>query len=242
MSTIHFILQGKGGVGKSVVASVLHQYLQEKEKQVVGFDTDPVNGTFSDYPEFSVKRIDIMANSDIDQSKFDAMYEEIYNTTEDAHVIIDNGASSFVALGKYIQDAKVVPTLENQGHSVFFHSVITGGQAVVDTAKNLKQVAISFPSSPLVVWLNPFFGEIQMDGKAFEQFKVYEEHRQQFYAIIRLPEVTASTYGKDLEELFAKRMSFKAGINSAVTKFASKIRLQAYWDDLVKVIDNAQLV
>ena len=43
--SIHFILQGKGGVGKSYVASLLTQYLQDKKKPVVGFDLDPTNPT-----------------------------------------------------------------------------------------------------------------------------------------------------------------------------------------------------
>ena len=43
MATIHFILQGKGGVGKSMIASMLYQALLHYEKEVQAFDTDPVN-------------------------------------------------------------------------------------------------------------------------------------------------------------------------------------------------------
>ncbi len=44
---IHLTLQGKGGVGKRLVASVLAQYLREKGKEVRCIDTDPVNRTFA---------------------------------------------------------------------------------------------------------------------------------------------------------------------------------------------------
>ena len=50
MKQIHFILQGKGGVGKSFIASLLAQYLRDRKNgQVVCFDTDPVNPTLSRY-------------------------------------------------------------------------------------------------------------------------------------------------------------------------------------------------
>ena len=49
---IHLTLQGKGGVGKSLVATVLAQYLREKGKDVRCIDTDPVNRTFAQYRWF----------------------------------------------------------------------------------------------------------------------------------------------------------------------------------------------
>ncbi|MDO9048516.1 MAG: hypothetical protein Q7U66_12385 [Methylobacter sp.] len=40
MSAIHFIGGEKGGVGKSVVARVLAQYMIDNEIPFIGFDTD----------------------------------------------------------------------------------------------------------------------------------------------------------------------------------------------------------
>ena len=40
-STIHLSLQGKGGVGKSLIASILAQYLLKRGKPVRCVDTDP---------------------------------------------------------------------------------------------------------------------------------------------------------------------------------------------------------
>ena len=38
MATIHFIQQGKGGVGKSMIAAILYQVLRHLGKEVVAFD------------------------------------------------------------------------------------------------------------------------------------------------------------------------------------------------------------
>jgi len=40
MATVHFIQQGKGGVGKSVIASFLYQVLRHHAKDVVAYDTE----------------------------------------------------------------------------------------------------------------------------------------------------------------------------------------------------------
>lgn len=40
MASIHFVGGEKGGVGKSVAARVLAQYLIEREIPFLGFDTD----------------------------------------------------------------------------------------------------------------------------------------------------------------------------------------------------------
>ena len=44
-SAIHMSLQGKGGVGKSLAASVLAQYFMARGKAVRCIDADPVNKT-----------------------------------------------------------------------------------------------------------------------------------------------------------------------------------------------------
>ena len=215
MATIHFILQGKGGVGKSMIASMLYQALLHYEKEVQAFDTDPVNATLDRYTEFNVTKIDIMKNGDIDPRQFDALFEGLMNAPAESHVIVDNGASSFVALGAYLQQNDVLPTLLEEGHKVYFHSVVTGGQAIVDTVDGLAELADGFPESPVIVWLNPFFGEISMDGPK-------------------------ATFGKDLEELFAKRQSFNAGISTA--GIAVKSRLRRYWAQILEKIQSADIL
>ena len=54
MGTVHLILQGKGGVGKSFIAALLAQYLQEKGVAVRCFDADPVNSTQAIEPGMTV--------------------------------------------------------------------------------------------------------------------------------------------------------------------------------------------
>ncbi|MDY0203741.1 MAG: conjugal transfer protein TraL [Desulfovibrio desulfuricans] len=241
MATVHFIQQGKGGVGKSMIASILYQTLGLLGKQVAAFDTDPVNATLAGFQEFEVTCLDILKQGDIDPRQFDTLIDKIMEQGPETHVIVDNGASSFLALNSYIKENGIIGILEESGHSVFFHSVITGGQAIADTVLGLRSLALGFPETPIVVWLNPYFGEIVMDGMSFEEFKVYQEFQNQFHAVITIPQGNKATIGKDLETMFAKRLSFKNAIESSQS-IVVRSRLQRYRNELVEAVTSAALV
>lgn len=183
MAKIHFILQGKGGVGKSMIAVMLYQALRHFGKDVTAYDTDPVNATLTSFKEFDVTALDVMKNGNIDPRKFDALLEALVNAPAESHVIVDNGASSFIALGAYLAENDFLPLLEEQGHRVFFHSIVTGGQALGDTIQGLARMALGFPASPIVVWLNPFFGDIAIDGNLIVPLRNIDGELRGFQAI-----------------------------------------------------------
>jgi hypothetical protein len=105
-ATVHFVLQGKGGVGKSFVASILGQYFQVRGRDVRCFDTDPVNQTFAQYRELGVERLDLLADGSIDQRAFDGLVERLL--TEDECFVVDNGASTFIPMWNYILETGAV--------------------------------------------------------------------------------------------------------------------------------------
>jgi hypothetical protein len=53
-ASVHIILQGKGGVGKSFVSAILAQYFRTKPAPVHCLDTDPINATFAQSSRFPV--------------------------------------------------------------------------------------------------------------------------------------------------------------------------------------------
>lgn len=244
MATIHFILQGKGGVGKSMVASMIFQHFMEEGYNVLGYDTDPVNKTLSSYKEFqNITSINILQDDgdNIDSRKFDLLYEELYeNSDENTHIIIDNGASSFLALGAYIRDNNMLEELE-QKHTVYLHTIITGGQALFDTLTGLASLAKNFPNSNIITWLNPYFGKIGTDNSpTFYDLNVYRDFGDKIKSVIELPIGNKDLIGKDLEMLFAKKQSFQSGINGS-NPIAIKSRLKKYWTDMKNRIDNAYI-
>ena len=131
MSKIHLLLQGKGGVGKSFVAALLAQYKIDKGHKPLCIDTDPVNATLFGYKGLGVKRLQIMEAEEINPRSFDTLIEMIAPVTDD--VIIDNGASSFVPLSHFLISNQVPALLTEMGHELVVHTLVTGGQALLDT-------------------------------------------------------------------------------------------------------------
>lgn len=111
--TIHLTLQGKGGVGKSLVASILAQYFRHRGAEIHCLDTDPVNQTLSQYTELRAEHLALMDDGRIDSRGFDALMERLL--TEDAIFIVDNGASTFIPLWSYIFENDVLDLLRASG-------------------------------------------------------------------------------------------------------------------------------
>jgi cellulose biosynthesis protein BcsQ len=58
---VHFILNSKGGVGKSFIAFLLAQYCRQRGKRpVVCFDADATTSTFSSFAVLDVTRTELM--------------------------------------------------------------------------------------------------------------------------------------------------------------------------------------
>src|ERR1700738_1911944 len=102
MSITHWFLQGKGGVGKSLAACLLAQYLPDKSFKVRCYDADPINSTFASFAALTAPKVDLIEASDkgrrINPRRFDNLVEQIAGHPADAHIIVDTGSSAFVPL------------------------------------------------------------------------------------------------------------------------------------------------
>ncbi len=241
MANIHITMQGKGGVGKSFVSATTAQYKRSKEQSPLCIDTDPINATFHGFKSLKVERLGIMEGDEINPRHFDALIEKIANTQDD--VIIDNGASSFVPLSHYLITNQVPCLLKDMGHTLIIHTVITGGQALLDTVNGFAQLVGQFPEDVrFVVWLNPYWGKIESEGKSFEQMKVYKETKDQIAAIIKIPELKEETFGLDLSNMLQQKITFNEAIDSSDQNIMTRQRLKLIRDQLFSQIDNAMVI
>ena len=79
---VHFVLQGKGGIGKTFVASLLAQYYRERARSFACLDTDPVNGSLSELQALDARHVALLNGDKIDVDPLDEMIERV--RTEDA--------------------------------------------------------------------------------------------------------------------------------------------------------------
>ncbi|WP_375646568.1 conjugal transfer protein TraL [Bartonella sp. TT29SHDZB] len=224
MTNIHMTLQGKGGVGKSFVASLVMQYLLENKIDVKGIDTDPVNQTFANYKNFNVKHLKLLEQSVIIPRNFDTLMEELLHSN--CQYVIDNGATTFLPLAYYLKENEAFDLLAAAKKNVIIHTIITGGQALADTLSGLFSICTQIPKTAnIVVWKNEFFGPITANGKNFEEMKVFEETKERISAIVTIPQQTSSTFGEDIKTMLDKKLTFNEITNSNEFSIMAKSRL-----------------
>lgn len=232
MKRIHQILQGKGGVGKSYIASLLTQHYRSKGIMPICIDTDPVNQTFAGYAEYKAAKLELMRDGNIDPRGFDQLVETITAAPDGTVFIVDNGAATFVPLCAWMVENDVANFFRDQGLEMVLHSVLTGGQAQQDTMDGLDSVLSNFPTVPVVVWLNEFFGRVERDGRKFEDSRLFKENKDKIHALIRIPEVRKETFGADLDQMLRQKVPFSAVREAADFSIMAKQRLAMTWRTL----------
>jgi CO dehydrogenase nickel-insertion accessory protein CooC1 len=233
LKTVHITLQGKGGVGKSLISAFLAQYLQSIGQKIQCVDTDPINQTFSHYKALNVEYLRLMDdNTSINTRNFDSLMERIIS--EGNNFIVDNGASSFLPLSNYLIENDAISMLEQTGHAVYIHTVITGGQALNDTLFGFAALAKQASIKRIVVWLNEFFGIVTSNNKTFTEMKSYTENKEKVTGIIRIPRRNQQTFAEDIEQMIKKKLTFDEALQSTEFMLMARQRLATVRNDLYK--------
>jgi len=240
MKHLHMILQGKGGVGKSLIASMLAQHYIKRDITPICIDTDPVNATFAGYKAFGAKHIDLMSGDDLDPRAFDELVEMVMAADDESVFVIDNGASTFVPLCSWLIENEVIQFFKDADVNLTVHSVITGGQALGDTIAGLGNLLKHF-DAPLVVWINEYFGKPERNGIAFENSAIVLDNHEKIHALIRIAAVNPKTFGHDLNNALQDKKTFAEAIADPSINIMARQRLTMIWRDLDAQIDRANL-
>jgi hypothetical protein len=223
-TSIHILLQGKGGVGKSLISAILSQYLLSKGQDVRCVDADPVNQTLSEYQGLAVSRLNLLKAGSVDQREFDLLIEKLL--TENGTFVVDTGASTFIPLWHYILENDALDYLRERGKRVFVHSVITGGQSLNDTLDGFEQLAETTREKNIVVWLNEYFGSVLQNGQPFRETAVCKKHANKVQGSVAIVRRTADTFGRDVEDMIRQKMTFEEALNGSGFTIMAKQRLR----------------
>ncbi len=126
MATIHFIGGEKGGVGKSVVARLLAQYMIDHELPFIGFDTDRSHGALLRY------YTDFASPTIIDSyQSLDAIMEAAAMHPE-KRILVDLAAQTHHPLARWIDESGVLELAADMGISICYWNVMDSGKDCVD--------------------------------------------------------------------------------------------------------------
>jgi hypothetical protein len=233
----HFTLQGKGGVGKSLVAAIIAQYFKSMGPAPTCIDTDPVNQTLVDYRALNASHLPLMAenSSRVDERKFDDLMEQLLS--KDGVFVVDNGSASFIPLSNYLLENDALRVLRDAGRDVFIHVIITGGQALLETLEGFRALTAASSSQNIIIWLNEYFGPIELDGKTFVEMKVYRDHASKVRGTIRIQERNADTFGEDIQVLAKNKLTFEEALGSPDWQIMARQRIRTVQRALFEQLD-----
>lgn len=236
----HLILQGKGGCGKSFLASVLAQYFKSRGCSPVCGDTDPVNSTFHQISDLNVELVPITEGGAVVQRLFDPLFETIMSIKDVS--VIDNGASTFLPIAKYISSNYVLQALQDCGKQVFIHSVVTGGQAKDDTVAGLLSmidlVKNSKANTKIVVWVNEFWGIPEFNGKSVSEMPWYTENLDVIKGLVKIVDRNSDAYSTDIRLMTEKHLSLREVLESSEFGGMSKSRIFRVFDSIYDDLDR----
>ena len=235
-SAIHLSLQGKGGVGKSLAASLLAQYFLARGKPVRCIDTDPVNKTLSQYEALKAKPLMLLRDGVVDQRAFDQLMETLL--TEPGTFVVDNGASTFIPLWHYILENDAVGMFRQAGREIYVHTLITGGQALGDTLKGFARLAETTTDQNIVVWVNEYFGRVEYDGKPATELKAFRDHADKVHGCVAIPKRNQDTFGRDVEDVICRKLTFEEAIRDGAFSIMTKQRLKVVQRELFEQLDT----
>jgi hypothetical protein len=201
------VLQGKGGIHKSFVASCITQYRLHSGQTVHAFDTDPVNETMLGTPGLHAQAAGIVEGDSLHVEKTDAFVEHLLKT--EGQIVIDNGSASFLPISTYLIDNGISEVLEAAGRDLVLHVVLTGGQAMADTLRGWDALVRGFPPAVrFVVWQNEFWGPVSAGGVPLEDMDGYREAADRVLGIVRLRELNTKTFGANLRRMLSLKLTF----------------------------------
>ena len=231
-NTVHFVLQAKGGIGKSFVSTLLAQHLINETGTVRCFDTDQENTTFAHYAALSVSHIALADPSRvINPKRFDTLMETLL--TEEGNFVIDTGANTFSNLLAYMVENEVFPLLNAARKTTYVHTIVGGGDTLADTANGFYAIAQKVSGTRIVLWLNEHFGDIRTaEGKPFMETQAYRQSAARLTGTVTLFKRNAATFEEDIRKLNTKRHTIAQALASSEYTLMEKQRLKTFGQEV----------
>jgi CO dehydrogenase nickel-insertion accessory protein CooC1 len=131
MALIHFIGGEKGGVGKSLVARCLAQYLIDKNQPFLGFDTDRSHGALMRF--YAGYASPVLVDR---YESLDAIMEAAVEQPE-RRILVDLAAQTHDPLMRWMDESGVLNLADEMNVGIVYWHVMDSGKDSVDLLKRL---------------------------------------------------------------------------------------------------------
>lgn len=227
--TVSFVLQGKGGCGKTLVASLIAQSLKERGEPVVCIDTDPVNRSFTAIETLGAQPVRLVKGNKVDVDAMNAWSERA--VAEDASFVVDNGASSYLPMLEYLLEAEIFECIAESGKRVIVHMPVIDGRSLAHTVDALELASKSLPPCvDIVPWFNPYFGPLVADdGAELDQTELYADMAVRLSGPVKLPTLHPDYAGAYFERMLDANRTFADERADTAAGMISRMWLERTW-------------
>jgi len=105
-NTAHFVMQSKGGAGKSLCSMLLAQYLNEKDSTLKIIDTGPFHYTLEKYEALNVENIkSLNKRGNLDQTVVDKLINKFLSSK--SPMLVDTSSANFLSINNYIIENEI---------------------------------------------------------------------------------------------------------------------------------------
>ncbi|MCA8270383.1 P-loop NTPase family protein [Burkholderia vietnamiensis] len=248
-NTVNFVLQGKGGIGKSLVGKLLAEWFRKIAAPVKCYDLDQENTTLAHYKALDVTHLSVMkSDRTIDPKQFDLLMVDILESPESQsgmNYVIDTGANTFSPLMAYLISNGAFDVIRDAGKTPIIHSIVGGGDTLQDTAEGFESVAeatctpkVDTPVE-LVVWENEHFGPlVTAGGKHFTDTKMYGQFTDRVKSNIVLKARASDTFGDDVRKMNTARLTLDEVLASPTFNVMERNRIKRVYSDVFSQLDS----
>ena len=230
MAKLNFILQAKGGVGKSTVAKLLAQYHISKNRKVYCFDTDPKNPSLVKHDALKVTYSNIMVDNEVDLTALSEWIDSLVGVHgPDDICVIDCGASNFEAMVRELVNIDFLNICSGTGDQMFIHTVLMQGPDIVDQLLGLQDLLEMFKGAEFVVWKNEYLQSLYLKGVKPEESVFFVERKQILNKIITIPKNTSAPLRELLADIYNSHQLFDEVLGTKQFPIVQRSLVHRYW-------------
>ena len=236
----HIVAAKKGGIGKTLSASIFTQYFRAVGIQIDAVDGDPQAPKLSLIKELNAPLLPLIEHGEIKQSAFDPAFSHII-LSENA-TLVDTGSGAFLPILKYMRDNQLFDLLQQVKKQLYFHVIVISGPEKLNTAEGAAELLdkTKGTGSKVVIWQNERNGIPTFDGKSMEETDWYQNNHDQIAGIVKIRDYNNSAFSADFLAMMEENLTYKEIMNgkSKTFDFMRQNRINRIFTDVYAELDN----
>lgn len=238
--TAHVVAAKKGGIGKTLSASMFAQYLRAAGISVEAVDADPQAPKLSLIKALNAPLLPLIEHGEIKQSAFDPTFSHIIQSK--TATLIDTGSGAFLPILKYMRDNQLFNLLQQVKKQLYFHVIVISGPEKMNTAQGAAELLekTKGTGTKVVIWQNERNGIPVFDGKSMEETDWYQSNFDQIAGIVKIRDYNNSAFAADFLTMMEENLTYQEIMDgkSESFDFMRQNRINRIFTDVYAELDK----